>query len=133
MATMAITDKGEDILKSISTAFLISTSDGNVHEAYNLYIGEQFIHHNIYFKGDANSLKTAMAANAVLFPEKQLEIKQVIREENMVVIFSHVKMKPEDPGLALIHIFRFENNKIVEMWDIGQQIPLNPVNENGMF
>lgn len=29
--------------------------------------------------------------------------------------------------------FRFENNKIVEMWDVGQLIPENMLNEMGMF
>ena len=30
-------------------------------------------------------------------------------------------------------IFRFDGNHIIEMWDLGQQIPDNMPNENGMF
>lgn len=33
----------------------------------------------------------------------------------------------------VVHIFRFDRNHIVEMWDLGQQVPENMPNENGMF
>jgi predicted SnoaL-like aldol condensation-catalyzing enzyme len=42
-------------------------------------------------------------------------------------------LKPDDPGIALIHIFRFENEMIIEMWDLGEQIPSELINENGPF
>jgi len=41
--------------------------------------------------------------------------------------------KPLDPGAARIHIFWFENGKIVDLWDFGQTVPAEKVNENGMF
>jgi predicted SnoaL-like aldol condensation-catalyzing enzyme len=45
----------------------------------------------------------------------------------------YVKQNPEDRSGAVVHIFRFAGNHIVEMWDLGQQIPDNMPNENGMF
>ncbi len=33
----------------------------------------------------------------------------------------------------IIHIFRFDNNKIVELWDLGQSLPAEQINENGIF
>ena len=47
--------------------------------------------------------------------------------------YSHIKQNETDRGAAVCHIFRFENNKIVEMWDVGQLIPENMLNEMGMF
>lgn len=35
--------------------------------------------------------------------------------------------------VAVVHLFRFEGNLIVEMWDIGQPVPESTPNENGMF
>lgn len=49
------------------------------------------------------------------------------------MLYSHVKQNKEELGKAIVHIFRFQNGQIVEMWDIGQQIPENSPNENGMF
>jgi predicted SnoaL-like aldol condensation-catalyzing enzyme len=42
-------------------------------------------------------------------------------------------MKPGDSGIAVVHIFRFQGNNIAELWDIGQAMPENSPNENGMF
>jgi len=50
-----------------------------------------------------------------------------------VATYSRVQHKPAKPGIAVVHIFRFENSKIVELWDVGQEIPQDSPNENGMF
>lgn len=36
-------------------------------------------------------------------------------------------------AMAVVHLFRFENGRIAEFWDVGQAVPENPVNEHGMF
>lgn len=122
-----------DTLKSKAVAFLRSVSSGNIKEGYDLYVGDGFQHHNVCFKGDANSLRQAMEENFKMYPYKKLEIKRVIREENIVMVHSFAKLTPDDSGIALIHIFRFENDKIAELWDLGQPIPSEVINGNGPF
>jgi predicted SnoaL-like aldol condensation-catalyzing enzyme len=51
----------------------------------------------------------------------------------MVAVHSKVKQNTSDRGTALAHIFQFHNNKIVELWDIGQAVPEESPNEYGMF
>ena len=46
---------------------------------------------------------------------------------------THVKQNQGDLGGAVVHIFRFHNGLIVEFWDVGQPIPENSPNENGVF
>jgi len=50
-----------------------------------------------------------------------------------VAVHSRAQLNVSAPEIALIHIFRFENNKIAELWDFGQAVPSDIVNENGMF
>ena len=119
--------------KQAASDFLMLASKGKAKEAFNRYVGKNFRHHNIYFKGDAESLMTAMEDNAKKNPEKILYIKRIIHEGDLVATHSHVRQKPADPGAGVVHIFRFENDKIVELWDLGQPVPLETVNENGMF
>jgi predicted SnoaL-like aldol condensation-catalyzing enzyme len=42
-------------------------------------------------------------------------------------------MNMNDPGAALVHIFRFHGGEILELWDIAQAVPKDCPNENGMF
>ena len=52
---------------------------------------------------------------------------------DFVAYHSYIKQTQSDVGLAVVHILKFSDNKIIEMWDMHQQIPENMVNENGMF
>ena len=40
---------------------------------------------------------------------------------------------PNDRGTAAVHIFRFQGDRVIELWDVGQPVPENSPNENGMF
>ncbi|WP_078544638.1 nuclear transport factor 2 family protein [Litchfieldia alkalitelluris] len=119
--------------KEIAVSFLQLVASGNIREAFQKYISPSFFHHNPFFPGDANSLMLAMEENATQNPNKVLEVKHAIQEGETVMVHSHVKQHPDDLGGAVVHIFRFEDNRIVELWDIGQAVPENSPNEKGMF
>jgi predicted SnoaL-like aldol condensation-catalyzing enzyme len=120
-------------LKEAAIDFLSLVASGRVSEAYDRHIGTAFRHHNPYFRGDAASLKEGMQANAARNPNKVLEVQRALQDGNEVVVFSRVRQKPDDRGGAVVHIFRFEGGRIVELWDIGQAVPESSINGNGMF
>lgn len=126
-------DNSGNNIKASAIDFLRLTATGSVNEAFYLYVADEFRHHNMHFKGDADSLKAAMEESAIHLPAKQLEIQFAIAEGNMVAVYSKVIISPGEPGVALIHFFRFRDNKIVELWDMAQAAPDEIVNENGMF
>lgn len=119
--------------KSTAIDFLQLVAAGQVDEAFQRYVGDDFRHHNPYFRGDAASLRAAMLDNAQANPGKRLQVKLVLQDGELVSVFSHMQPTPEAAGVALVHIFRFENGRIAELWDIGQPVPPDSVNENGMF
>lgn len=119
--------------KEIALEFLVLASEGKPRDAFEMFAGQDFRHHNVFFKGDAESLINAMEENARNAPDKKLEIKRSLEDGNLVAVHSLVKQSITDRGVALIHIFRFEADKIVELWDFGQEVPEVIVNENGMF
>ena len=119
--------------KDAATEFLKLAASGKVREAYDKHVGAGFRHHNPHFRGDAASLMEAMEENAAKNPNKLLEIQSAVQEGDRVAVFSHVRQNPQDRGGAVVHIFRFERDRIVELWDVGQDVPEQSVNENGMF
>jgi predicted SnoaL-like aldol condensation-catalyzing enzyme len=119
--------------KKTATSFLQAASSGDVRRAFDTYIAPNFRHHNAYFPGDAKSLADAMEQNARENPDKVLRVERAIEEGDLVAVHSRVRLKPDVPEVALVHIFRFEDGRVVELWDIGQPVPPNSPNEHGMF
>lgn len=120
--------------KEIAILFLKMASSGQIEDAYDQFISKDFKHHNQYFNGDRNSLMQGMITAHKSNPNKNIEIKKVYSDGNTVLTHSLVqRATPNNFDIAVIHIFRFENNKIVEMWDLGQTIDPNSPNMNGLF
>ena len=119
--------------KDIAVAFLEMASGGEVREAYSQFVGSGFKHHNPFFEGSAEALSAGMEDNARQNPDKVIEVKRVIAEGDLVVVHSHVRLNPNALGAAVIHIFRFEHGRIVELWDVGQPVPEDSQNQYGMF
>lgn len=120
-------------MKEIAKDFLQLASKGESRKAFELYVSDKFKHHNAYFKGDGHSLMVAIEESAKKNPNKIFEIQRALEDGNLVAVHSRVKQTQSDTEIAVMHIFRFENDEIVELWDFGQSVPTEVVNENGMF
>lgn len=120
--------------KEIAISFLKMAGSGDVKTAYEKFIAPDFIHHNQYFKGDRQSLMAAMEEASKVSPNKSIEIKHAYEDGNTVITHSLVtRQNPNEPDITVIHIFRFENDRVVELWDVGQAILKDLPNENGVF
>ena len=119
--------------KDIAVAFLEMVSSGEVQEAYSKFVGSGFKHHNPFYEGSATSLSAGMEENARQNPDMIFDVKQAIAEGDFVVVHSHIRQMPSDLGAVVVHIFRFENGHIEELWDVGQPITDESANQYGMF
>ena len=119
--------------KESAIQFLKLASSGQVQEAYDSYVAEDFYHHNPWFAGDRDSLMAAMKDNARQSPNLVFEVKRALEDGDLVAVHSHVRQKPEDRGDVIVHIFRFEGDKIAELWDTSVPIPDDGINEHGII
>ena len=117
----------------IATSFLRMCARGEVRIAYDRYVSQDFVHHNAWFAGDRESLLRAMEESAAKEPNKSFEVRQVIDGGDKVAVLSHLKRVDAGLEYAVVHIARIVDGKIVELWDLGQEIPKDSPNELGMF
>ena len=119
--------------KERAISFLRLASSGNVREAYETYVHPQFRHHNPYFPGDRASLLAGMEENAAAFPQKEFEVLRALEDGDLVAVHGRVRLTPSRPWIALMQIFRFQDNQIIEEWEAGQEVPQDSPNQNGVF
>lgn len=112
----------EDSNKDIAVSFLKLASRGKF---VKLIQGSLVSH--------SNTTTHLLKEHARQNPNKFFEMKREIAEGEFVVTHSYVQQKPGELGAAVVHIFRFENGRIVELWDLGQPVPEKSPNQYGMF
>jgi predicted SnoaL-like aldol condensation-catalyzing enzyme len=126
-------DSAVQMHKHAARDFLQLVIAGEIDEAYGKYVDMGGKHHNVFFPSGFANLKAAMAENQNQFPNKEFTIKNVIGDENLVAVHSHLRFNPTEKGMVVVHLFRFQGGKIVEMWDLGQAIPPGMPNTDGAF
>jgi predicted SnoaL-like aldol condensation-catalyzing enzyme len=119
--------------KEVATSFLQLVASGRVSEAYQSYIAPNFRHHNPFFRGDADSLRIGMEEDAAKHPDKVLEFQHALEDGDLVAVHSQVRQSPDDRGAGVVHIFRFQRDRIVELWDLEQPVPEDSPNQMGCF
>ena len=117
--------------KETAISFLQLAGTGRVKEAFDRFTTADFFHHNQYFQGTREALKKAMEDAHQTSPNKSIEIKYCYTDDNTVI--THSLVTKQNMEIAVIHIFRFSDDKIVELWDLGQTIEKDSPNENGLF
>jgi predicted SnoaL-like aldol condensation-catalyzing enzyme len=120
----------------LKTAFV----DKDPEKAIRLYVGDYYRQHNPVVPDGKEGVLTYAKRRAAENPNRKMNIKRVIGEGEYVVIHIHHvfaetdKVYPEVPnGMVSVDIFRFENGKIVEHWDVLQPVPAEAVHNNTMF
>jgi predicted SnoaL-like aldol condensation-catalyzing enzyme len=102
-------------------------------DAASKYLGARYIQHNPTAPDGAEGLKGFIGFLRDKFPNSRSEIKRVFAEGDYVIVHVHSVREPGTRGRAIVDIFRLENGKIVEHWDVVQDVPEKAANSNGMF
>ncbi len=119
--------------KQAATKFLRLVVQGDIEEAYRRYVDPAGKHHNPFFPAGFPALKQAMIEDHARVPNKQIIFKNVLGDEDLVAVHSHLVPARGDPGMVVVHVFRFHAGRIVEMWDCGQKMQADSPNADGAF
>jgi predicted SnoaL-like aldol condensation-catalyzing enzyme len=119
--------------KDAAVEFLTLIVAGDIRRAYERHAGPGFLHHNPYFTGNADALRAGMEEDEARNPGKKLEVQVALEDGDFVAVHSRLRRAESGLDIAVVHVFRFEHDRIAELWDIAQAVPKDVVNENGMF
>ncbi|OPY79381.1 MAG: SnoaL-like polyketide cyclase [Syntrophorhabdus sp. PtaU1.Bin058] len=117
--------------KKIAAEFFDLIFNKKDFESARRYMG-RYKQHNPNVADGPEGLRVYVEYRKSIFPDSRSEIKRIIGEGDYVVLHVHTKRTPKTER-ATIEIFRFENGKIEEHWDVAQEIPGDFAHSNGMF
>jgi predicted SnoaL-like aldol condensation-catalyzing enzyme len=125
--------------RKIAVEYFKLVSEGKFREGLRFFAPDCRTH-NPYVAGSMESLTDAMVA-ASKDPSMQgkdvgFAVKHVLVDGDFVAVHTELlnsKSRLSDGGLRQVHLFRFEGDKIVEYWDITQQILRDMPNAKGAF
>ncbi len=104
--------------------------DKNI-EAIDKYIGDKYIQHNPLLPDGKEHLKEAVKVWFKGAPKEKVDIQRIAADGDLVYL--HIRAKAGDKVRAIVDIFRIENDKIVEHWDVIQEVPEKSANNHPMF
>lgn len=103
------------------------------YEAAAKHFGPRYVQHNPNAPDGPEGFKGLVAFLKEKFPNSRSEIKRVFAEGDYVILHVHSVREPGQRGRAIVDIFKLENGKIVEHWDVVQDVPEKAANTNTMF
>ena len=102
-------------------------------EAASKFLGPRYVQHNPRATDGPEGLKAFLAFLREKFPDYHSDIKRVFADGDYVILHVHNVPTPGSRGNAIMDIFKLENGKVVEHWDVRQEIPEQAANTNTMF
>lgn len=96
----------------------------NAHriESALTYVREDYIQHNPGVEQGRKGLMDAFAAKFAAHPEFHLDIKMMIAEDDMVVVYLKNTDEQGNTRCRVVDIYRIEDGMLAEHWDVLQQV-----------
>ncbi|MFZ0005652.1 MAG: nuclear transport factor 2 family protein [Methanoregula sp.] len=126
-------DERETNRRIVEEFYNLSLNLGRPEEAAKKYLGPYYRQHNPGAADGAEAFIGFVREFRHAFPGLRFDFRRFIAKDDMVVVHSHLVREPGDRGVAVMDIFRIENNRIVEHWDVLQEVPEKAANSNTMF
>jgi predicted SnoaL-like aldol condensation-catalyzing enzyme len=119
--------------KKTVAAFYDAALNQKDFDAASKFLGNRYTQHNPTAADGPEGLKRFVAFLKEKFPNNRSEIKRIFADGDYVIVHVHAVREPGTRGNAIVDIFKLENGKVVEHWDVVQPIPEQAANNNGMF
>lgn len=123
----------EERNKRIATAFYEAALNRHDFAEARQYMGATYTQHNPNAADSPEGFAEFLDFLKENHPQSRGIIKRIWADGDYVIMHVLERRHPDDRGDAVVDIFRFENDKIVEHWDVTQAIPEKLAHGNGMI
>jgi predicted SnoaL-like aldol condensation-catalyzing enzyme len=100
--------------------------------AIDRYIDEGYIQHNPTVPTGRAAIKELFGKFFAGAPKTKVDIRRVAASGDLVWLHIRAPM-PDGTVSAVVDIFRVQGDRIMEHWDVIQQVPAKAANDNTMF
>jgi predicted SnoaL-like aldol condensation-catalyzing enzyme len=97
------------------------------------HLGPRYIQHNPAVSDGPEGFREFFTRLEASYPNFRVEIRRMFIEGDMVAVHVRSFNGPTKNGEAGVDIFRLQDGKIVEHWDVIQPIPERLPHSNTMF
>jgi len=120
--------------KTVVRAFYdLAFNQRQPEEAVAKYVGPSYRQHNPMAGDGPGPFIGFVKWLSSTSPDFRFDFKRFIAEGDLVAVHSPLVPSTGARGTAVVDIFRLENGKIVEHWDVLQDVPESAQNKNTMF
>ncbi|MEV7392751.1 ester cyclase [Streptomyces sp. NPDC091215] len=97
------------------------------------FVGTEYVDHNPKSTDGPAALRNVVTGIRAAHPDMQLTIERAIAEDDLVLLHVNAVLEPGTTGHAIAAVFRVQSGRIVEHWEVMQQVPVRTVSGNDMF
>ncbi|MCC8952147.1 nuclear transport factor 2 family protein [Bradyrhizobium sp. Pear77] len=132
-AMAATSDAQQEANRKAVLAFYEKGLNQKDADAALAYVGNRYVQHNPGAADGPDGFRKFIGFLREKFPNSHSEIKRSFVDGDYVILHVHAVREPGTRGNAIVDIFKLEDGKIVEHWDVVQPVPETPANSNTMF
>ena len=103
-----------------------------VADAFAFLVSDDYTQHNPTIGDGPGPAIEMLTPKFDASPDARFEVQRILVDGDLAMV--HVKAsRPGAADAAVADIYRFEDGRIVEHWDVLQQVPVHAVHDHPMF
>ncbi|MYW67488.1 hypothetical protein GTY65_25970 [Streptomyces sp. SID8379] len=87
------------------------------------YLAANLIQHNPHLPDGRTPLVDFIEGFRKQLPEARFEIRRVAADDGLVFVHSRFRPTPDARGTVVVDVFRIDDGRIVEHWDVREDVP----------
>jgi predicted SnoaL-like aldol condensation-catalyzing enzyme len=101
-------------------------------DATTRFVADEYIQHNPNIANGRMPLQAFLAGFFQQLPDAKFKVVRLVAEDDLVVAHSLFSANALDRGTAVVDVYRIQDGKLVEHWDVKEPVPDSTANGNPM-